>query len=33
MDYITWKMQKVGEDITGHIIPIPVEVKGGDTDG
>jgi DNA polymerase-1 len=28
MDYISWKMQKVGEDLTDNKIPIPAEVKG-----
>jgi len=28
MDYISWKMRKVGEDLTGNVIPIPAEVKG-----
>ena len=30
MDYISWKMKKVGEDLTGNIIPIPAEIKGDD---
>jgi len=28
IDYISWKMQKVGEDLTDNKIPIPAEVKG-----
>jgi DNA polymerase-1 len=28
MDFICWKMRKVAEDITGNIIPFPVETKG-----
>ncbi len=27
MDYISWKMQRIGEDLTGNVIPIPVGVK------
>jgi len=30
MDYISWQMKKVGEDLTDNIIPIPAEVKGED---
>ena len=30
MDYITWKMQRIGEDLTGNELPILVGIKGGD---
>ncbi len=29
VDYISWKMRKVGEDLTDNKIPIPAEIKGG----
>ena len=27
IDFICWKMKRVAEDLTGHIVPFPVEVK------
>jgi DNA polymerase-1 len=27
IDYICWKMKRVAEDLTGHIVPFPVEAK------
>ena len=30
IDYISWRMKKVGEDLTDNKIPIPAEVKGED---
>jgi DNA polymerase I-like protein with 3'-5' exonuclease and polymerase domains len=28
IDFICWKLKKVAEEITGHIIPFPAELKG-----